>query len=179
MTRGALAAALRCLLRAPAPAPPAMLPHGPLPGPTRWPPAVGGPRLPPGLFTPARPAFCCQDPQPARGFCTAAAETDARVLSSGEASTSGKKDARRRPGRQKAQNEQDLRSLHGVGPKNEQKLRAKGHATVGSLVEAFHLQHARSEKSMLDYLGVWPPALAWLQPSYSLEKIQVGCLVLT
>ena len=88
-----------------------------------------------------------------------------RAASAAFASTSGGTDGRRRAGKQAAEEQQErrrraeakqagLRSVAGIGPKNEQRLLSKGISSVDSLSEVFNDHKKRDEEKMLSYLQV-------------------------
>ena len=88
-----------------------------------------------------------------------------RAASAAFASTSGSTDGKRRATKQVTEEQQDtrrradakqagLRSVAGIGPKNEQRLLSKGISSVDILAEVFNDHKKRDEQKMVSYLQV-------------------------
>ena len=101
-----------------------------------------------------------------------------RASSAAFASTSGAADRRRAPakqaseeqgaaGRRRAEGRKaaGLRSVAGIGPRNEQRLLSKGISSVDLLAEVFNNHKKRDEDKMVSFLQVQPSASPFLLPT--------------
>ncbi len=101
-----------------------------------------------------------------------------RASSAAFASTSGAAHTGRAPAKQTAEEQAatgrrraesrkaaGLRSVAGIGPRNEQRLLSKGISSVDLLAEVFNDHKKRDEDKMVSFLQVRPSALSLLQPT--------------